>query len=93
MWKVKGGTDAPRVPAWSLVLYCAALLAVGIVVVIPTTATAAPPLCNGEPATIVGTTGDDVLRGTAGDDVIVGLDGDDLINSGPSPPRSRSARL
>jgi hypothetical protein len=36
-------------------------------------------LCNGQPATIVGTAGDDILRGTAGRDVIVGLGGDDII--------------
>lgn len=37
-------------------------------------------LCNGLPATIVGTTGDDTLDGTDGPDVIVGLTGDDTIN-------------
>jgi Ca2+-binding RTX toxin-like protein len=40
---------------------------------------ATPPLCDGKPATIVGTAGDDVLKGTDGDDVIVGGGGDDLI--------------
>jgi Ca2+-binding RTX toxin-like protein len=40
-----------------------------------------PPVqtCNGLPATIVGTAGDDFLTGTSGDDVIVGLEGDDVI--------------
>jgi len=38
--------------------------------------------CNGLPATIVGTTGDDVLDGTNGNDVIAGLGGNDLINGG-----------
>jgi Ca2+-binding RTX toxin-like protein len=38
--------------------------------------------CNGLPATIVGTTGDDVIDGTNGDDVIVGLGGNDVINGG-----------
>ncbi|MDH3705604.1 MAG: CAP domain-containing protein [Acidimicrobiia bacterium] len=37
-------------------------------------------LCEGEPATIVGTAGNDMLLGTAGPDVIVGLGGNDLIN-------------
>lgn len=37
------------------------------------------PECEGEPATIIGTRGDDTLRGTPGPDVIVGLDGDDMI--------------
>jgi len=40
---------------------------------------AAAPTCGGEPATIVGTAGDDVLVGTRGSDVIVGLAGDDQL--------------
>lgn len=35
--------------------------------------------CNGLVATIVGTSGDDVIVGTSGDDVIVGLGGRDVI--------------
>jgi Ca2+-binding RTX toxin-like protein len=35
--------------------------------------------CFGKTATIVGTTGNDVLLGTSGDDVIVGLAGNDYI--------------
>ena len=35
--------------------------------------------CLGEPATIIGTAGDDILIGTTGRDVIVGLNGDDEI--------------
>lgn len=46
------------------------------------TPTPAPALCNGREATIVGTSGPDVLDGTDGDDVIVGLDGDDVIRAG-----------
>jgi len=47
---------------------------------IETSATStAAPMCNGRPATIVGTSGDDVLRGTSGPDVIVGLGGNDTI--------------
>ncbi len=38
--------------------------------------------CNGLPATIVGTTGDDVINGTNGPDVIAGLGGNDIINGG-----------
>jgi hypothetical protein len=38
-------------------------------------AEAAPPLCSGATATIVGTEGDDVLTGTPGPDVIAGLGG------------------
>jgi Ca2+-binding RTX toxin-like protein len=37
-------------------------------------------MCNGQVATILGTTGDDTLPGTAGDDVIVGRGGDDVIS-------------
>jgi hypothetical protein len=40
------------------------------------------PTCDGRPATIVGTPGDDVLIGTAGRDVIVGLAGADVIRAG-----------
>lgn len=40
------------------------------------------PSCFGVAATIVGTSGNDVLNGTAGDDVIVGLGGNDVINGG-----------
>jgi uncharacterized protein len=39
-------------------------------------------MCNGHEATIVGTTGDDVINGTNGNDVIVGLGGNDVINGG-----------
>ena len=67
----------------SLVLYCAVPLIVGFVMLIPSSAAkAAPPLCDGKPATIVGTEGDDVLRGTNGDDVIVGRGGDDRLMGG-----------
>lgn len=46
-------------------------------------ASAAPPTCQGQPATIVGTSGPDVLTGTKGADVIVALAGDDVIDAGP----------
>jgi Ca2+-binding RTX toxin-like protein len=39
----------------------------------------AGPTCDGLPATIIGTPGDDDIYGTAGDDVIVGLAGADNI--------------
>ncbi|MBL8199985.1 MAG: hypothetical protein JNK40_03350 [Chromatiales bacterium] len=38
--------------------------------------------CEGLPATIVGTPGDDRLLGTSGSDVIVGLGGNDVIEAG-----------
>ncbi len=37
------------------------------------------PSCFGQPATLVGTEGDDTLVGTSGVDVIVGLGGNDFI--------------
>ena len=39
----------------------------------------ATPSCEGQPATIVGTQGADIINGTAGNDVIVSLGGDDLV--------------
>ena len=39
-------------------------------------------LCGGEPATIIGTPGDDHLIGTPGNDVIVGMAGADVIEGG-----------
>ncbi len=36
--------------------------------------------CDGQPATIVGTAGDDVIKGTSGADVIAGLGGADSIS-------------
>jgi predicted extracellular nuclease len=38
--------------------------------------------CNGLPATIIGTPGDDVINGTNGNDVIVAMGGNDVINGG-----------
>src|SRR5581483_6717925 len=43
-------------------------------------AQAAGATCLGQPATIVGTNGNDIINGTNGDDVIAGLGGDDTIN-------------
>jgi Ca2+-binding RTX toxin-like protein len=40
------------------------------------------PTCLGEPATIVGTDGNDTIRGTDGDDVIAALGGDDTVIGG-----------
>lgn len=52
---------------------------VGSTVFAASPAAAAGPMCQGVAATIIGTTGDDVLSGTAGNDVIVGLAGADII--------------
>jgi hemolysin type calcium-binding protein len=45
----------------------------------PPSNSSAPPTCDGRIATIVGTSGNDVLKGTPGRDVVVGLGGDDTI--------------
>ena len=47
----------------------------------PSAAGAQTPTCRGEPATIVGTEGRDVLVGTSGPDVIVALGGSDVIRA------------
>lgn len=44
------------------------------------TQTQAAYTCDGKPATIVGTSGNNTLNGGVGDDVIVGLGGNDTIN-------------
>ncbi|MCP3973543.1 MAG: calcium-binding protein [bacterium] len=56
------------------------LLATTALIVIPVAAFADAPTCQGVPATIVGTDGDDKIYGTDGDDVIVGLGGDDELS-------------
>lgn len=43
---------------------------------------AASGVCKRRTATIVGTSGDDIINGTSGADVIVGLGGNDTINGG-----------
>jgi hypothetical protein len=47
-----------------------------------TTVEVRPATCDGVPATIVGTPGDDVLRGTSGADVFRGRGGDDVVQAG-----------
>lgn len=56
------------------------LLAACIFSMLPAIASA--QMCNGMPATIMGTAGDDTIVGTAGDDVIDGLAGNDIISGG-----------
>jgi Ca2+-binding RTX toxin-like protein len=65
-------------PLASAIGGAAAILTLSMVGIAPV-ASAAAQGCAEQPATIVGTAGDDVIDGTAGDDVIVGLAGDDLI--------------
>jgi Tol biopolymer transport system component len=48
----------------------------------PAPAPAPKPLCQGRPATIVGTPGNDVLSGTKGADVIAALGGNDRVKGG-----------
>jgi hypothetical protein len=47
-----------------------------------TTVEVRPATCDGTRATVVGTSGDDVLRGTSGADVFQGRGGDDVIQAG-----------
>lgn len=53
-------------------------IAAALMIAVPMPAFAAAN-CNGVPATIIGTSGDDVLIGTGADDVIVGKGGNDII--------------
>jgi Trypsin/RTX calcium-binding nonapeptide repeat (4 copies) len=46
----------------------------------PSSPATSPPTCRGRPATIVGTTGNDVRSGTPAADVIVGLGGNDKLS-------------
>ena len=54
-------------------------LASALMVVTTESVLAQAATCNGLVASIVGTSGNDILFGTGGDDVIVGLDGNDVI--------------
>jgi serralysin len=68
-----------------LAVATAALAAIAALVVGVSASAASPwPTCLGEPATIVGTDGNDTIVGTSGDDVIASLGGDDVITSGGS---------
>jgi serralysin len=68
-----------------LILLASALATAALVLGVSSSAASAPwPTCLGEPATIVGTEGNDTITGTSHDDVIVGLGGDDVITSGGS---------
>lgn len=60
-------------------LVVAALIAATVVLVPAGPASAAATSCGGEPATIIGTSGADVIVGTPGPDVIVGRGGNDII--------------
>jgi len=63
-----------------LAVVAAGVLAVAALLGVSASASSAAwPTCQGEPATIVGTDGNDLLSGTSDDDVIVGLAGDDQI--------------
>ena len=63
----------------NLTLTCIVLAAALALLAVTRAAADTTPLCLGQPATIVGTDGNDTLNGTSGDDVIAGLGGDDLI--------------
>ena len=73
--------------SWIAVL---SVVLAGVPLVAPA-ATAGPPTCEGEKATIVGTTGPDTLEGTSKRDVIVGLAGDDVSTAGVATTWSAGA--
>ena len=66
-----------RRSAWGALL-ATAVVTTGVLSGVP--ASGAVATCDGQPATVVGTSGDDVLTGTKGPDVIAGLSGDDRID-------------
>jgi Ca2+-binding RTX toxin-like protein len=66
----------------SLVTFTFALVTVLATVVPAVAARAATVTCDGVRATIVGTSGSDVIHGTSGRDVIAGLNGSDTIYAG-----------
>ena len=69
---------------WRLTRLASIVSALLLMVASPAVAVAAdPPRCRGLGATIVGTTGPDLLQGTPGADVIAGLGGrDDIFGGG-----------
>lgn len=74
----RGGRSRLVAVGSALVVGASIMAALGV----PASAQAATPSCEGEPATIVGTSGPDTLVGTPGRDVIVALEGDDVIDGG-----------
>ena len=67
--------QSPQAQRWVATIVAALTLLVALTTV--AAAQADPHECYGQPATIVGTDGDDDLEGTDGDDVVVLLAGDD----------------
>ena len=66
----------------ALRLFAVFALAVSTTAITSPVQAATPTACNGIPATITGTPGDDTISGTPGDDVILGLGGADVIDGG-----------
>lgn len=73
--RAAGGLSKPAVHALAVLLVLLALMGMPQ----QAFAQAVTQTCNGKTATLVGTTGDDVLRGSKRPDVIVGLGGNDTI--------------
>jgi Ca2+-binding RTX toxin-like protein len=71
-----------RASGLALVIGVAAIGSVSPDLLGATVSAAHAPTCNGLTATIVGTSGDDVITGTPGNDVIAGLDGNDVVRGG-----------
>ena len=74
------GDPTPTTAEQDTALVVAATTLVVAATALTVAATALTPTCNGIPATIVGTEGDDKIKGTPGDDAIVGLGGNDRID-------------
>ena len=62
--------------------FAGAVLAHSLAVLNPAAAGATDRVCFGQPATLIGTPGDDVIRGTDFDDVVVALGGNDVVRTG-----------
>jgi Ca2+-binding RTX toxin-like protein len=66
----------------AIVMLCGCLAAAFLAVAASGAESEAAPMCHGKRATIVGTSGDDVIQGTDAPDVIWGGPGDDTIYGG-----------
>ena len=73
-------TAAQRIQALATSFFRACIVAGVIAILLSSRATAKTHYCFGKKATIVGTSGHDILTGTNGPDVIVGLDGGDSLD-------------
>lgn len=71
-----------RIPTFQLVALISAVAGLTLILMAQTADAQTVWLCNGQPATIVGSPFDDTINGTNGDDIIVARQGDDIIKGG-----------